>query len=83
MQIKTFTQMIGIIFMFLSNEGYFRFIFRTNSMEKMMESSSLVYMPIEQFIINALGSIIITVSVVATIFSGWTYIKEGKDIFKK
>ena len=81
-KIKTFTQMIGITLMFLSNEAYFKFLFRANTIEKMATSSSLVYMSTGQYIINILGSIIITVSVIATIFSGWTYIKDGKELFK-
>lgn len=35
-----------------------------------------------EFIINLLVTIIMSVSVVATIFSGWEYIKGGKDLFK-
>jgi len=81
-KIKTFTQMIGIILMFLSNNSYFNFILRTNSLEKAVESSALIYMPLGQYIINILASIIITVSVIATIFSGWTYLKDGKELFK-
>ena len=81
-KIKTFTQMIGISLMFLSNEGFFKFIFRTNSLEKAQVSSGLIYMPTIQFIINILASIIIALSVIATIFSGWTYIKDGKELFK-
>lgn len=81
-KIKTFTQMIGISLMFLSNEAYFKFIFRTNSQQEMIVSSAKVYMTTGQFIINMLASIIITVSVIATIFSGWTYLKDGKDLFK-
>lgn len=81
-KIKTFTQMIGIILMFLSNETYFKFLFRTSSMEKMMVSSAEVYMTTGQFIINILASVMITISVIATIFSGWTYLKDGKELFK-
>ena len=81
-KLKTFTQMIGISFMFLSNYGFFQFLFRTNLQEKMLESSALVYMPTGQFLINIIGSVVILISVIATIFSGWTYIKDGKDLFK-
>ena len=35
-----------------------------------------------EFGINLLVTLIMTVSVVATIFSGWEYIKGGKDLFK-
>ena len=81
-KLKTVTQMIGIIFMFLSNYPYFKFIFRTNSIETMQMSSALIYMPLDQYIINIFASIIITLSVIATIFSGWTYLKDGRELFK-
>ena len=81
-KLKTVTQMIGIVLMFLSNYNYFQFIFRAKTMQDMAESSVLIYMPTGQFVINILASIVITVSVIATIFSGWTYIKDGKDLFK-
>ena len=35
-----------------------------------------------EFIINLLVTLTMSVSVVATIFSGWEYIKGGKDLFK-
>lgn len=81
-KLKTTTQMIGIVLMFLSNYNYFQFVFRTDGIQKMEESSALIYMPTGQFVINILGSIVITISVIATIFSGWTYIKDGKNLFK-
>ena len=81
-KMKTVSQMIGIILMFLCNYGFFQFISRTNSADKALASSNLIYMPTGQFILNILGSIIIAISVVATIFSGWTYIKDGKELFK-
>lgn len=81
-KIKTTTQMIGIILMLLCNYGYFDFVFRTNSMEEMMISSASIYMPVGQYIINILGSVVITISVIATIFSGWTYLKGSKELFK-
>lgn len=33
-------------------------------------------------IVNIITTIMMSISVIATIFSGWEYIKEGKDIFK-
>ncbi len=35
-----------------------------------------------EFVINLLVTLIMSVSVVATIFSGWEYVKGGKDLFK-
>lgn len=81
-KVKTVTQMIAIILMLLSNFSYFEFIFRASSQKEALVSSVLVYMSTGEYIINILGSIFITVSVIATIFSGWNYIKDGKDLFK-
>ena len=82
-KIKTVTQMVWIILMFLSNEAYFNFVFRTNSATEVIENSAKVYMTTGQFVINILASIIITISVIATIFSGWTYLKDGKGLFNE
>ena len=81
-KIKTVTQMIAIILMYLTNFGYCQFLFRAATIEQARLSSMLIYMPTGEYIINILASIFITISVIATIFSGWTYLKEGKDLFK-
>ncbi|MBO4815965.1 MAG: CDP-diacylglycerol--glycerol-3-phosphate 3-phosphatidyltransferase [Clostridia bacterium] len=70
-KIKTVTQMIGIILMFIninSTNIYGAFI-RGN-----LNGIELA--------INILATVFITISVVATIFSGWTYVKGGKDLLK-
>ena len=79
-KIKTVTQMIGIMIMFLSNYSYFQFVFRVDSIQKMMINSASIYMSTPQYIINILGSILITISVIATVFSGINYLKDGKDL---
>ena len=81
-KVKTVTQMIAIILMFLSNFSYCGFIFRASTIEQAYASSILVYMSNGAYILNILASVIMTISVVATIFSGWNYIKGGKDLFK-
>ena len=81
-KIKTVTQMVAIVLMYLTTFGYFDFIFRTNSIQEMYQSSALIYMTTIEFIINILATVFMTLSVIATIFSGWTYLKEGKDLFK-
>ena len=81
-KLKTVTQMLAIILMFLSNYGYFKFLFRVDTIEKMLINSASVYMGRGQFIINILGSILITVSVIATIISGIDYLKNGKELLK-
>lgn len=81
-KIKTVTQMIAIILMFLSNYSYFQFIFRTSSIEAMQVNSALIYMPTGEYIINILATIFMTVSVIATIFSGWSYLINAKELLK-
>ena len=81
-KVKTVSQMIAIILMYLDNFAYCKFIFATTVAEKAMESSLLVYMTTPEMILNILASVTMTISVVATIFSGWNYIKDGKDLLK-
>ena len=69
-KIKTVTQMIAIILMLLSNFSYFEFIFRASSEQEALASSILVYMSTGEYIINILASIFMTVSEIATIFTG-------------
>jgi len=81
-KIKTVTQMIAIILMLLSNFPYCQFIFRAATVQEAMTSSVLVYMPTGEYLLNILASLFMTVSVIATVISGWNYIKGGKDLFK-
>lgn len=79
-KIKTATQMIAIILAFLNNFSYFQFVFRTANPEMIYSSS--VYMNTGEYIINILATVLITISILATIFSGWDYIKNGKELLK-
>ena len=81
-KLKTVTQMLAIILMFLTTHPYFSFIFRAKSEQEAFASSALVYMNTGDFIINILASVLMTISVIATIFSGYEYIKGGKDLLK-
>ena len=81
-KIKTVTQMIGIIFMFLDRFPYARFVFSTINEQKTIGSSILTYMTTGQYIFNIITTVLITISVIATVFSGWKYLKEGKDLLK-
>ena len=70
-KLKTVTQMIAIILMFININGtniFGNFIF-----EKLIGM---------ELIINILTTILMMISVIATIFSGWDYIKNGKDLLK-
>ena len=67
-KLKTVTQMVAIALAFL-DPNPFGTIFNGD-----LEGY--------QFMINLLVTLMMSVSVVATIFSGWEYIKGGKDLFK-
>jgi len=70
-KLKTVTQMIALILMFININGtniFGAFIF---------ENLTGI-----ELIINILATVLMAISVIATIFSGWDYIKNGKDLLK-
>lgn len=67
-KLKTLTQMVAIILAFIDTSYYGAFI----------NSELTGY----NYVINLIMTIIMTISVVATIFSGYDYVKNGKDLFK-
>lgn len=67
-KLKTVTQMIAIIIAFLDVNSFAEFI-----------NGNLTGM---NLIINILWSSMMFISVIATVFSGWDYIKDGKDLLK-
>ena len=82
-KLKTVTQMIAIILIFADKYNFFDFI-RANTDKVMAAQSSMqIYMSQGEIIFNAVTSILILVSVIATIFSGYDYLKNGKDLFKE
>lgn len=81
-KIKTVTQMIAIVLMYISNYSYFEFIFRASSAEVAIASSAGVYMSTGEYIINILASIFMTIALITTIISGWSYLKNAKDLLK-
>ena len=65
------------------NQGnFFDFAKATTDAKVAMESSYMIYMNQGCIIFNAITSICLLVSVIATIFSGYEYLKDGKDLFK-
>lgn len=68
-KIKTVTQMIAIILAFIDINKYGA-IFTTKELTPF------------SFALNLTTTIIMTISVIATIFSGWEYIKNGKELLK-
>lgn len=81
-KIKTATQMTAIILAFLDKFSFGQFVFRVGSEAEQMTSSVGVYMNTPQFILNIAVTILMVVSVIAAIFSGWDYIKGGKEFLK-
>ena len=70
-KLKTVTQMTAIILAFVNINGTNVFFgFLNNNMQ-----------PIE-LVINVITSFMMLISVIAAIFSGWDYIKGGKDLLK-
>lgn len=67
-KLKTVTQMIAIIASFIDNNA-FGTIFKGG-----LTGFELV--------INIITTIMMIICVIATIFSGWDYIKDGKELFK-
>lgn len=67
-KLKTVTQMIAITIAFLDTNAFMAFL-----------SGDLTGISLG---INALWSVMMLVSVIATIFSGWDYVKDGKNLLK-
>jgi CDP-diacylglycerol--glycerol-3-phosphate 3-phosphatidyltransferase len=66
-KLKTVTQMVALILCFLDNNGFAYFVGH-----KVTNTGALV--------LNIIVTVILIISVIATIFSGWDYIKKGKDL---
>ena len=66
--LKTVTQMIAITIAFLDTNVFMAFL-----------SGDITGISLG---INALWSVMMLVSVIATIFSGWDYVKDGKNLLK-
>ena len=81
-KLKTVTQMIAIIFCFLDKFAFGQFIFRVSNEASMMSNSASIYMITGQFVINIISTVMLVISVIATIFSGADYLKNGKDLLK-
>lgn len=70
-KLKTVTQMIAIILMFINING-------TNVFGAFIKGN----LTGAELIINILATVLMIISVIATIFSGWDYVKNGKDLLK-
>ena len=67
-KLKTVTQMIAIILAFIDKNRYGTFI------------TTRLYG--FDLVLNIIVTVMMTICVIATIFSGWSYVKNGKDLFK-
>ena len=67
-KLKTVTQMVGIGFALVDIHRFGKFF-----------DGSLTGI---QLAFNVISTVLLTISVVATIFSGWDYVKGGKDLLK-
>ena len=82
-KLKTVTQMVAIILVFVDKFNFFNFMIANTNKAEAMASSIQIYMTSGEIFLNVITSVIMLVSVVATIFSGYDYLKNGKDLFKE
>ncbi len=82
-KLKTVTQMFAIILVFVDKYNFLNFIFATTQKAEAVASSSLIYMTQGELIFNIITSALLIISIIATIFSGYDYLKNGKDLFKE
>ena len=81
-KLKTVTQMIAIILVFLDKYSFGDFLIRAKTEQEALASSVQIYMSTGSYILNIITTTLLVVSVIATIFSGYDYLKNGKDLFK-
>ncbi len=81
-KLKTVTQMIAIILVFIDKYNFCDFLKATTNEMQARASSFQIYMSTGELAFNIITSVIIIISVIATIFSGYDYLKNGKDLFK-
>lgn len=81
-KLKTVTQMIAIILIFIDKFNFIDFIRATTDAKVALENSYMIYMNQGSIIFNAITSVCLLISVIATIFSGYEYLKDGKDLLK-
>ena len=81
-KLKTVTQMIAIIACFLDKFKFGNFIFRVSTLEEMYVNSAGIYMNPLQYGINIISTVMLVISVIATIFSGCDYLKGSRELLK-
>ena len=81
-KLKTVTQMVSIILILIDKFNFFDCVKATTDAKAALESSYMIYMNQGSIIFNAVTSICLLISVIATIFSGYEYLKDGKELLK-
>lgn len=69
-KLKTVTQMVAIALAFIDPYGFGAFLKASNNFTTL------------GIALNIITTTLMFISVIATIFSGWDYLKNGKDLFK-
>lgn len=69
-KLKTVTQMLAIILAFVDIHAFGEFISNGFTMTKL------------GFVVNIFNTVLMSLSIIATIFSGYDYLKNGKELFK-
>ncbi len=69
-KLKTVTQMVAIVFAFIDIHGFGEFLQYGYTFTSV------------GFVLNLITSLLMLVSVVATVFSGYDYLKNGKDVLR-
>ncbi len=73
-KLKTVTQMVAIIIAFIDVNAFGAAF--SDRIENILINEPITYT------INIITTVALIISVIATVFSGWDYIKNGKDLFK-
>ena len=81
-KLKTVTQMFAIILVFLDKFNFCDFLVRAKTEQEALSSSIQIYMSTGNYILNIVTSVLLIISVIATIFSGYDYLKNAKELFK-
>lgn len=81
-KLKTVTQMIAIICLFIDKFNFFDFIRRIDGKNIGCFTDLRYYMTNGEFVFNIITSVILCISIIATVFSGWDYLKGGKELLK-
>ena len=70
-KLKTVTQMLAVILAFVDIHGFGEFIWAGFRFTRL------------GFVVNLVNTILMSVAVIATIFSGWDYLKNGKEVLRE